>query len=247
VSRTDALGHVWWLAGRSAGIVAYVLLSLSVILGVSMATGVLPGRMRPALRTLHERVALLALGAIAGHGLLILADSWLHPGVAGILVPFTMAYRPVWTGLGILGGYLTALLSLGYYARRTFGPKRWRAAHRFIPIAWALAAVHALGAGTDGGTVWLRAILAATAVTVLGLLAARWGRSGGRRRAPRAAPGRPTARRPEPGAARPTPERPVAGTPAPAAARVASSRPPSRRAPRPVAREPLWAPREERS
>jgi sulfoxide reductase heme-binding subunit YedZ len=224
MSRTDALGHLWWLAGRSAGIVAYLSLSLSVVLGVAMATGALPRRVRPAVRTLHERVALLALGAIATHGLLILADGWLHPGLVGVLVPFTMAYRPAWTGLGILGGYLTVLLSLGYYARRTLGPRRWRAAHRFIPIAWALAAIHALGAGTDGATVWLRAIIAATAATVLALLVARWARSGRRRpaRPPREDPA--SRRRPGPAGE----DRSVRRHPAPARERA-------------PAREPMWA------
>ena len=40
-------------------------------------------------------------------------------------------------------------LSLTYYARRRLGSRRWRNAHRLIPVAWALAAVHVIGAGTD--------------------------------------------------------------------------------------------------
>ena len=47
-------------------------------------------------------------------------------GIGGLLVPFTMGYRPVWTGLGVLGGYLAVALSLTYYARRRLGNRRWR-------------------------------------------------------------------------------------------------------------------------
>ena len=49
----------------------------------------------------HERIGLLALGAVAAHGLFLLPDGWLHPSLSQVLVPFTLDYRPVWTGLGI--------------------------------------------------------------------------------------------------------------------------------------------------
>jgi hypothetical protein len=53
------------------------------------------------MRALHERVALVALGALAAHGLVLLGDGFLHPGLGGIVVPFAMSYRPVWSGIGI--------------------------------------------------------------------------------------------------------------------------------------------------
>jgi sulfoxide reductase heme-binding subunit YedZ len=159
----DPLDYPFWLASRSAGVVAYVLLSASVVLGLATTT-----RLARA-RGLHERLALLALASVAVHGLLLLGDGWLRAGPLQLLVPFTLDYRPVWTGLGILAAYGVAGLSLTYYARRRLGSKRWRTAHRFIPVAWALAAAHVIGAGTDAVSLWLQVILAATiaAVTVL--------------------------------------------------------------------------------
>lgn len=159
------LDYPFWLASRSAGVVAYILLSASVILGLIHTTRL------ARVRGLHERVALLALGAVAAHGLLLLPDGWLHPGPTQILIPFTTGYRPLWTGLGILAAYGAAGLSLTYYARRRLGHRRWRTAHRFIPIAWALAAAHVIGAGTDAVSLWLQVILAATiaSIVVLGV------------------------------------------------------------------------------
>jgi len=93
--------------------------------------------------------------------------------VTGLLVPFTIDYRPLWTGLGVCGAYLAAGLSLTYYARRRLGARRWRKAHRAIPVAWALGAVHALGAGTDAGSLWLQAPIAVTVALVVVLLARR--------------------------------------------------------------------------
>ena len=113
------------------------------------------------------------MGAVAAHGLLLLGDSFLRPGLSGILVPFAMDYRPVWTGIGILAGYLAAGLSLSYYARQRLGARRWRTAHRLIPVAWAMAAVHVIGAGSDAGSLWLQVPLALTMAVVLTLVGRR--------------------------------------------------------------------------
>ena len=73
---TDPLDYPFWLASRSAGVVAYLLLSASVVLGLAMSTRLAPGA---TCASLHERIALLALGAVAAHGLLLLPDGWLQP------------------------------------------------------------------------------------------------------------------------------------------------------------------------
>ena len=66
-----------------------------------MATRVLkrPG-LKKTVAPLHEQVALVALAAIAIHGLALLGDKWLKPGWRGISVPFAMSYRPGFTGVG---------------------------------------------------------------------------------------------------------------------------------------------------
>jgi sulfoxide reductase heme-binding subunit YedZ len=166
----NPLDYPFWLASRSAGIVAYLLLSGSVILGLALSTRLASGR---DVRVLHERIALLALGAVAAHGLLLLPDGWLQPKLSEVLIPFTTGYRPLWTGLGILAAYGAAGLSLTYYARRRLGHRRWRAAHRFVPIAWALAAAHVIGAGTDAVSLWLQVILAATIAAIVVLIVQR--------------------------------------------------------------------------
>jgi methionine sulfoxide reductase heme-binding subunit len=173
VSR-DPLDYPFWLASRSAGVVAYLLLSTAVVLGLAMAVRLAPAGARAGLRVLHERVALLALGSIAAPGLFLLPDNWLRPGLHELVIPFTASYRPVWTGLGICAAYLAAGLSLSYYARRRLGSRRWRAAHRLIPVAWALSVAHVIGAGTDVVSLWLEAVLALTIAAVVALLAQRW-------------------------------------------------------------------------
>ena len=51
-----------------------------------------------------------------------------------------MSYRPLATGIGIIAGYLAALLGLSFYARRRIGARLWRRAHRLTIVVWLLAA-----------------------------------------------------------------------------------------------------------
>src|SRR4051794_19560249 len=170
----DPLEFSWWLASRASGITALVLVSLSVGIGLSMA-GRVPNRPRLKKRLVatHEHLALAGLVAIAVHGATLLGDRWLHASPLEILVPFVMHQDPVFTGMGIVGGWLAALLGLSFYVRKRLGPALWRKLHRATVIVWALAVVHTLGAGTDAGTPWLQAILLLTGAPVVFLFLAR--------------------------------------------------------------------------
>ena len=166
--------YIWWLASRASGVVALGLVTCSVGIGLLMASKLLrrPGLNRVLVK-LHEHLALTGLVAIAVHGITLLGDSWLHPGISGIAVPFAMSYRPLFTGLGVVAGYLAALLGLSFYARRRIGTRLWRKLHRATSAVYVLGVVHALGAGTDASTPWLRAFLLVTGVPILLLLIAR--------------------------------------------------------------------------
>ena len=171
---TDLAQHAWWLASRASGIVALVLVTISVGLGLTMAGrwARRPGLPR-VLTAIHEQTAVMALAAIGLHGVTLLGDPWLNPGPAGIAVPFTIAYRPLWTGFGILAGYLGALLGLTFYVRRRIGARLWRQAHRLSVVVYGLAVAHTLGAGTDASTPWMRIWLSATAPVIAVLFVAR--------------------------------------------------------------------------
>jgi methionine sulfoxide reductase heme-binding subunit len=164
---TDPTPYLWWLISRASGIVALGLITTAVLLGLTMSTRLLrrPGIGRTLVR-LHEHVAIVGLAAIAVHGLALLGDHWLRPGLAGVAIPFTMSYRPVFTGLGIIAGYLAALLGLSFYARRVIGVRRWRALHRATLLVWLLGVAHTLGAGSDAATQWLRAFVLLPAVPI---------------------------------------------------------------------------------
>jgi methionine sulfoxide reductase heme-binding subunit len=146
--------------------------ALSVGLGLTMS-----GRMsRDAgyTKRLHEATALVALIAIGGHGLLLLGDTYLKPGLAGILVPFATPVDSFWNGLGIIAGWLAAVLGLSFYARRWIGNRTWRKMHRWTLAVYILGVAHTLGAGTDSGEWWLIGLLLATAAPTAVFVLARY-------------------------------------------------------------------------
>jgi sulfoxide reductase heme-binding subunit YedZ len=166
--------HVWWLASRASGVVALGLVTISVVLGLMMAGKLSrrPGIGR-TLSAIHEQTALTGLVAIAAHGLTLLGDPWLNPGPAGISIPFVMAYKTLWVGLGISAGWLAALLGLSFYIRRRIGPRLWRRAHKATVLVYVLGVAHTLGAGTDAASPWLFFPVVASIPLVAGLFAAR--------------------------------------------------------------------------
>ena len=171
-SYSDPGQHIFWILSRASGVVALILTAVSVGMGLAMAMRAAkgPGAMA-RLKQVHEATALTALIFIAAHGLALLGDSYLRPGLGGIAIPFVMSHKPLWTGLGIVGGWLAALLGLSFYVRRWIGPKLWRKMHRWTLAVYVLAVIHTLGAGTDASSLWLLLILIAT-VAPLAVMAA---------------------------------------------------------------------------
>lgn len=165
--------HIFWITSRAAGIVALLLSSASVCIGLLMG-GRLTRNHKPELRVTHEALSLATLAALAVHGLSLLGDGFLHPSLADISLPFASSYKTVWTTTGIVAFWGMLLLGLSYYARRRIGTQRWRRLHRFTALAWVLGLIHSLGEGTDAGQTWFLAMTAIAVLPALVLLLARW-------------------------------------------------------------------------
>jgi methionine sulfoxide reductase heme-binding subunit len=160
--------HLWWLASRSMGVVAMLLVSMSVAFGLAMSGKLVRGPgVASRLRAMHEALALSGLLAIVLHGLLLLPDGYLHPGLAGIAIPFVSSHRPVWTAAGVTAGWMSVVITGSFYVRRWIGVRTWRRLHRWTLVVWALGLAHTLGSGTDAGAAWLLAMLALSTAPVI--------------------------------------------------------------------------------
>jgi methionine sulfoxide reductase heme-binding subunit len=163
-----------WTTSRAAGIAALLCASLAIAAGLLMALKpAVLRRGRVEVRAAHEALALATFAFIAVHAVSLLLDPVLKPGPAGILVPFASGYERFGTGLGQVAAYGMLGLGLTFYLRRRLGSRRWRSAHRAIPVFWALAALHAALTGTDAGSWWFVVSLGAPGLAGVALLAQR--------------------------------------------------------------------------
>jgi len=169
----NPLDHGWWLASRAAGVVAMLAVSIAVLCGLLLADRLPSGNAKRVLLAVHESSALAGLVAIAVHGITLLGDRFIAASPLQIAVPFTLGVEPAFTGIGVIAGWLAALVGLSFYVRRFIGGRRWRSLHRASVAVWALGIVHTLGAGTDASQPWMRAILLLTGIPIVFLFLLR--------------------------------------------------------------------------
>jgi sulfoxide reductase heme-binding subunit YedZ len=173
--------HLFWITSRAAGTAALVTASLSVAFGILQSRRSTGGEMSSGdLRAVHEALSLVTLGLIGLHGVVLLGDSFLRPGIVGIAIPFAGPYRPTWTAFGIISGYGLVALGLSYYWRDRIGPGRWRQMHRFTALFWLLGIVHSVGSGSDAQRAWFLLIAGLAVVPAAILLVGRVGSGLGR-------------------------------------------------------------------
>jgi sulfoxide reductase heme-binding subunit YedZ len=165
--------HLFWITSRAAGGAALILASAAVAVGLMVSAKRQSSNKRD-LRAIHEALSLTTLAMVALHGLALLGDSYLNPGLTGIAIPFVGFYRPLWTGLGIVAGYGLAALGLTYYLRDRLGAARWRKVHRLTAVFWLLAIVHTIGAGSDAAQLWFLVASGLLVVPAALLLILRW-------------------------------------------------------------------------
>jgi sulfoxide reductase heme-binding subunit YedZ len=164
-----------WYLSRGAGAITLVLLSASVILGI---TGTLRWRLgsstpRFVVDGLHRNVSLLVVVLLAAHVVTSLLDPFAHLRVLDAVVPLASRYRPLWLGLGALALDLLVALIVTSALRARLGLRAWRAVHWAAYACWPVAVLHGVGTGTDARSAWLQAMTAVCVAGVVAALAAR--------------------------------------------------------------------------
>jgi len=177
VSHVAIGAHTAWYAARAAGMLAYVLATLSVAFGIAISSraGKFLGKANVA--ETHRVLSLLTLFAIGAHALFLMLDQYSSFGLRDMLVPFATWYRPFWTGLGIIAAYLTAAVYVSFYLRPLIGYRAWRAFHFLAFAVFVMGTVHGLFAGADSGQTWALTMYGGGTALVLGLLAYRIGQA----------------------------------------------------------------------
>lgn len=159
-----------WYAARAGGMLAYLLLSASVCLGLLMSGKANPKRWpKFALEDVHRFVGILAGVFVAIHGGALLLDSFVPFSLSQVLIPGTSSYRPLAVGFGVVAAELLVALAISNHYRRQIPHGVWRRLHMLNFAVWALALVHGVTAGTDATTPWALALYVGSAWSVLTL------------------------------------------------------------------------------
>ena len=158
----------YWYMARAGGIVSYLLLWLSVIWGLALSTKV-THRLVPApiAYGLHEFLSIGTILFATLHAAVLLGDSYIGFNIFHLAIPFIAPYEPLWTGLGTVGFYLSAVLTGSFYIRKQIGQKVWRALHYLTFVAYMLTLVHGLMAGTDTKLGFMKLLYLMTGGSVL--------------------------------------------------------------------------------
>jgi hypothetical protein len=163
-----------WYLTRGFGLVALILLTLTMVLGLTQAVRFArPGWPRFVVSALHKNAALVALVLLVVHIVTSVLDSYAPIHIVDVFIPFVSGYRPLWLGLGALALDLFVALLITSLLRERLGYRAWRAVHWAAYASWPLAVVHGLGTGSDTKLGW---VLFINAVCVGAVLAALWWR-----------------------------------------------------------------------
>jgi len=163
-----------WEVARVGGLLAYVLASASVGIGILLSLKVRSSRWPRFLTTeLHRFITVLALIFMAIHGVAVWIDPFTGFAPAEVLVPLASHYRPLWLAFGIVSGYLLLAVWASEYVRRWVGYAWWRRLHYLAFAVFALATVHGIGSGSDTREPWGLTLYAVCSSGVLALTAWR--------------------------------------------------------------------------
>ena len=156
-----------WYTTRATGVVALLLLTATVTLGMAgtarMETRAVPGVVRAGL---HRNLSLLAVAFVAVHVITTVLDPFARIGFISAVIPFSSNYRPLWLSLGTIAFDLLLALIITSLIRTRLPYRAWRAVHWLAHACWPIALWHGLGTGTDSRLPWLLALDAACVLVV---------------------------------------------------------------------------------
>ena len=176
---------VLWYASRATGVVALLLMTAVLLLGLLVTRqGRLPGLPRFAVTGLHRNLSLVAVVFVVLHVLTAVADSYVHIPLISAVVPLASSYERLALGLGAASLDIMIAVIVTSLLRRHLSRRLWRAVHLLAYVSWPVAWLHSITSSTDLRHGWL--FLTAVGCALLVVIAVIWRLSAASRDVPRA-------------------------------------------------------------
>ena len=175
----------FWYASRATGIVALLLLTAVLMLGILVnRQGRLPGLPRFAVTDIHRNLSLLAVTFIAVHVLTAVLDTYVHIPLLSAVIPFASGYERLWLALGAISLDLMLAMIVTSLVRGRMNRIVWRAIHLLAYASWPIAFAHSIGSSKDLQQGWLLDIAVGCALIVVAAVV--WRLAHAARQVPRA-------------------------------------------------------------
>ena len=158
-----------WYASRATGVVALLLLTAVLLLGLLVSRqGRLPGLPRFAVTGLHRNLSLIAVVFIALHVLSAVADGYVNIPLTAAVVPLASPYERLWLGLGAVSLDIMIAVVVTSLLRRHLSRRVWRGVHLFAYASWPIAWVHSVYSSGDlrHGALFVLAVACAVIVVI---------------------------------------------------------------------------------
>jgi ferredoxin-NADP reductase/DMSO/TMAO reductase YedYZ heme-binding membrane subunit len=157
--------HIWWYITRASALIAWALMTLSVIWGILLSTRIMRRIDNPGwLRDLHSYLGGMTLIMVALHMVSLMLDEWLTFSLGNVLIPFNAEYKTLPVALGILAFYVLLAVQGSSLLINRLPRKFWKGVHYASYATLILVALHAGWTGTDVGSLWYKIV----AITLIG-------------------------------------------------------------------------------
>jgi DMSO/TMAO reductase YedYZ heme-binding membrane subunit len=166
--------NLTWFIIRGSGLVAFSLLTASIVWGLLVSTKVF-GRAIKAkgLQWLHESLGLAAVLATAVHMVALWADNFIEFTWFDLLIPGVSSWEPLAVTMGVVSFWTVLIVSLSFYVKKWIGQNAWRSIHYLSFGAFGATVVHGVMAGTDTSNPWVASLYVAAVLVVVLLTAVR--------------------------------------------------------------------------
>jgi DMSO/TMAO reductase YedYZ heme-binding membrane subunit len=139
-----------WYIARSSGMVAWALVTASILWGLALSSRLVRRRGVPAwLLALHRYLGTLSIVFVVVHLLALVADNYVYFGWKELFVPMATKWRPGPTAWGIAGFYLLVAIQITSWLMRRLPRKVWHTIHLSSFVLFVAGTVHGFQSGAD--------------------------------------------------------------------------------------------------
>ena len=167
-------GQIWWFMTRASGLVAWLMLTASVLWGIVFSTKAFPNQRRPKwLLSVHRWLAAMTIWFVAIHLVSLIADSYVSFNLVDVAVPYATDWKPGAVALGIVAMWLLLGVEATSLMMKRLPRKVWHGIHFTSYLVFWLTSLHAAFAGTDATSPIYQVTAAASIAAIVWALSYR--------------------------------------------------------------------------